>query len=266
MGADAPIADYYAILQVHPDAEQEVIDAAFRQLMKKYHPDVAGDDPRLAMLHHHRATVINRAYSVLRDPVQRRMYDRSRIVVGTRPPAPPPEWPARGPSVAPPTMPVDTIEEIELEPPPGHWIRAPFAALAAAYYLLPGPYEWEADRKQELLTMCLLPVLGIAAFALVTGRLGPLIGHSVGSTLLAWAILLLLSLPVWRSLPRAALAGAPSALLLAGALDQPLRQAQLPAWLAWVALGFLSLILSARLYLFSVLPTLGACWLLTRLG
>ena len=32
--------DYYRILQVHPQAEPEVIDAAYRLLMRKYHPDV----------------------------------------------------------------------------------------------------------------------------------------------------------------------------------------------------------------------------------
>src|SRR6266536_1765654 len=37
--------DYYTILQVSPDAEREVIDAAYRQLMRKYHPDVAHDEP-----------------------------------------------------------------------------------------------------------------------------------------------------------------------------------------------------------------------------
>lgn len=31
---------YYTILQVDPLAEQEVIEAAYRRLSRKYHPDV----------------------------------------------------------------------------------------------------------------------------------------------------------------------------------------------------------------------------------
>jgi hypothetical protein len=140
------------------------------------------------------------------------------------------------------------------------------AALSAAYYLLPGPYEWENGRRQELLTICLLPPLGVIAFALATGRLAYWIGPSLTSTLVAWAILLLLSLPTWRSLPRLVPAAVPSMLLINGKLDSFLFQANMPTWFAWVLLGLLSLMLSARVYVFGVLPTLGICWLITRLG
>ena len=60
--------DYYAVLQVDPSADPEVIEAAYRQLMKKHHPDVAGLDLRLATQHHQRAKRINQAHSVLGDP------------------------------------------------------------------------------------------------------------------------------------------------------------------------------------------------------
>src|SRR5919199_3815114 len=70
--------DYYAVLQVHPAAEQEVIDAAYRQLMRKYHPDMAGEDGMRAQLLHERAKLINQAYAVLRDPDLRWLYDRSQ--------------------------------------------------------------------------------------------------------------------------------------------------------------------------------------------
>jgi hypothetical protein len=145
-------------------------------------------------------------------------------------------------------------------------LRSPVAALAAVYYLLPGPYEWEGGHRQELLTTCLLPPVGIAAFALATGRLAPWVGHSPIQTFLAWGILLILVLPSWSSLPRLVMASVPSLLLMSGTVDMVLRQASVPAWLAWVLFGFLSLVLSARLYLFAVLPTLGACWLLSRPG
>ena len=33
--------DYYAILEVHPKASQEIIKKAYLTLAKKYHPDVS---------------------------------------------------------------------------------------------------------------------------------------------------------------------------------------------------------------------------------
>jgi DnaJ domain len=271
--------DYYAVLQVHPSADQEVIEAAYRQLMKKHHPDVAGTDSPLAAQYHQQAKVINQAHTVLRDPVQRRRYDTMRGYGGARPaPAPPPpcrsgsddSQRASGASNAPPTAWAPSQEQ-------SAWVEAndshvggllgnPFAALSAAYYLLPGPYEWEGGHGQEFFTTCLLPPVGIAAFALATGRLAPWVGHAPIQTLLAWGILLILVLPSWSSLPRLAMAGVPSVLLFTANADSALHQASVPTWLAWVVLGFLSLLLSARMYLFAVLPTLGACWLLTRLG
>jgi hypothetical protein len=141
----------------------------------------------------------------------------------------------------------------------------PLAALSAAFYLLPGPYEWEPESRGELLSVVLLPPLGIAAFALATGRLAPFIGRSLNATLVAAVLLLLLSFPTWRLLPRIALAGVPSLILLSGNLDAVLSQIHMPGWLAWGLFGTLSLILSARVFIFAVLPTIGACWLLFRL-
>ena len=37
-----PLADPYKTLQVDPEAEDEVIAAAYRRLARKYHPDSAG--------------------------------------------------------------------------------------------------------------------------------------------------------------------------------------------------------------------------------
>jgi hypothetical protein len=262
--------DYYAVLQVHPDAEREILDAAYRQLMKKYHPDLAGDDPRLIQLHHERTKAINEAYGVLRDPALRRSYDAQRNHRGGWPTAsthyasPPPQQPA------PPSQPVEPVEWVEPqqeeEPLLSAALRSPLAALSTLYYLLPGPYEWESGRRREFLTLCLLPPLGVAGFALATGRLAPWIGHSLNANLLGWAILALLSAPTWGSLPRVLMAAAPSALLMTGVLDPGLRQASMPEWLAWVVLGVVSLLLSARLYVFAILPTLGICWVIAHLA
>jgi curved DNA-binding protein len=65
--------DYYEILQPSPDAEQEVIEAAYRRLARKYHPDVS-KDPGAS----DRMRLLNQAFEVLGDPATRAAYDRSR--------------------------------------------------------------------------------------------------------------------------------------------------------------------------------------------
>lgn len=52
-------------------------------------------------------------------------------------------------------------------------VSGPFGAFSAAYYLLPGAYDWEDGSRKELLTVGLLPVAGVAGFALFTDRLAP---------------------------------------------------------------------------------------------
>ena len=64
--------DLYEILQVHHFAESEVIEAAYKRLLRMYHPDVNRTSEA------HNITVrLNRAYETLRDPVRRAAYDRS---------------------------------------------------------------------------------------------------------------------------------------------------------------------------------------------
>ncbi len=66
--------DYYTILQVDPRAEPEVIQAAYRRLAAKHHPDV---DPSPEAME--RMKLLNAAYEVLSDPVKRREHDMSRL-------------------------------------------------------------------------------------------------------------------------------------------------------------------------------------------
>jgi curved DNA-binding protein CbpA len=68
-----PEVDYYKVLQVDSEAESEVIEAAYRALSKKYHPDVnrAADSMD-------RMSLINSAYDVLSDPSKRRSYNYLR--------------------------------------------------------------------------------------------------------------------------------------------------------------------------------------------
>lgn len=67
--------DPYKILQVDPEAEEEVIAAAYRRLARKYHPDTAtGLEARGRM------EAINAAWEVLGDPMRRAAYDRQRAL------------------------------------------------------------------------------------------------------------------------------------------------------------------------------------------
>ena len=54
--------DPYKTLQVDSEAEDEVIQAAYRRLARKYHPDVAGDDAA------DRMSAINAAWDLIGDP------------------------------------------------------------------------------------------------------------------------------------------------------------------------------------------------------
>lgn len=67
------LTDAYKILQVDPEAEDEVIEAAYRRLARKYHPDVASGPDSAA-----RMVAINQAWEQLRDPVRRAAVDRAR--------------------------------------------------------------------------------------------------------------------------------------------------------------------------------------------
>ena len=65
--------DYYRTLQVDPDAEPEVIVAAYRKLAGKYHPDLNSSPDAVG-----RMQDINAAYAILGDPAQRAAYDYAR--------------------------------------------------------------------------------------------------------------------------------------------------------------------------------------------
>ena len=134
----------------------------------------------------------------------------------------------------PPVEPLDPIERVDWVEPadrrrvaPRRHACAPFMALSTLYYLLPGPYEWERGRKR-ISDAVSAAAAGYRRLRPGDGSLAPLIGHSLNATLLAWAILALLSLPTWGSLPRVVMAGAPSALLMTGVLGPVLRQASMP--------------------------------------
>src|SRR5664280_2819396 len=81
--------DLYKVLQVDPEAEREVIRAAYRTLALKHHPDLsAGSHDRMAALNH--------AWGILRSASARAAYDQERaeaqctLAVERKPGAPKP--------------------------------------------------------------------------------------------------------------------------------------------------------------------------------
>jgi curved DNA-binding protein CbpA len=67
--------DPYKTLQVDPEAEDEVIVAAYRRLARKYHPDVSPGAEAAT-----RMAAINAAWEVIGDPARRAAFDRERAV------------------------------------------------------------------------------------------------------------------------------------------------------------------------------------------
>ncbi len=61
--------DYYGILQVNPEAETEVVQSAYKQLCRKYHPDLNPSQQSAE-----RMVALNEAYAVLGDTTRRRAY------------------------------------------------------------------------------------------------------------------------------------------------------------------------------------------------
>jgi len=59
---------YYELLQVQPEASTEVIEASWRALMKKFHPDKHKGNAEVAKK-------LNQAHDVLSDPKKRAEYD-----------------------------------------------------------------------------------------------------------------------------------------------------------------------------------------------
>jgi len=72
------VTNPYKVLQVDPEAEPEVIRAAYRALALKYHPDVStGSQDRMAAL--------NQAWGILRDAGARAAFDQARADAKRKP-------------------------------------------------------------------------------------------------------------------------------------------------------------------------------------
>ena len=69
------VPDPYKVLQVDPEAEAEVIEAAYKRLAKQVPPRRGAGDPEAQA----RMVQINQAWDMLRDPVRRAAVDRARV-------------------------------------------------------------------------------------------------------------------------------------------------------------------------------------------
>ena len=131
--------DHYAVLGIRHKADPEVIAAAYRALVKKFHPDTGNQSGTASP---ERFQAVQQAYEVLGDPARRRDYDAA-FYRRVDPP------PAR--TQAPP-------DEASL----GQWTRSPGA-------LPPGPREArDAPRRSPVLAMAALAAVAVLA---VTGLL-----------------------------------------------------------------------------------------------
>lgn len=65
--------NYYELLEVNPKASKEIIEKAYKVLVKKYHPDLYQGDEKL--IAQKKVQELNEAYHVLSDNFLREQYD-----------------------------------------------------------------------------------------------------------------------------------------------------------------------------------------------
>ena len=75
-----PEESYYDLLQVQPTADWEIIEVAYRRLIRRYHPDV-NRNPEAEEI----TKQLNLAQEILSDPGKRAIYDRELAARTRRP-------------------------------------------------------------------------------------------------------------------------------------------------------------------------------------
>ena len=75
MSPDRSAPDPYKVLQIDPEADDEIIQVVYRRLARMNHPDVAPGPAAAA-----RMIEINAAMELLSDPLRRSAYDRERAL------------------------------------------------------------------------------------------------------------------------------------------------------------------------------------------
>ena len=69
------VNDPYKVLEISPEATDEEVKTAYREMARKYHPDNYANNP-LSDLAQEKMQEINEAYDVLKDSQKRAAYDR----------------------------------------------------------------------------------------------------------------------------------------------------------------------------------------------
>jgi DnaJ-class molecular chaperone len=77
-----PVPDYYTVLHVSRGASPQEIARAYRALMRRHHPDVAGPEVTGREAAPAELELIMQAFAVLRDPKRRHAYDRDASRAG----------------------------------------------------------------------------------------------------------------------------------------------------------------------------------------
>ncbi len=109
-------ADPYKVLQVDPDAKDDVVKAAYRRLARRNHPDLAVGPEAAA-----RMTSINAAWNLVGTPAARAAYDRARSAAANGPAdrhASPAAHPGRKQSPATSPAPPASHRPAPAQPPP----------------------------------------------------------------------------------------------------------------------------------------------------
>lgn len=136
--------DYYAVLGLVRGADDVVVHAAWKALLRKYHPDTHAGAAAEA-----RARDINEAFAVLGKPASRAAYDRAR----SAPPPPPRPGPHYRPSAAPYAQPRGRpVFRAPLPPRRGRAVLLALATIPAAlllFYRYPDAFADLGDRLQS---------------------------------------------------------------------------------------------------------------------
>jgi DnaJ-domain-containing protein 1 len=70
---DPGMIDYYEVLEISPNASDEILKKAYYRLVQKYHPDRFHSSNKEYATRRNR--LLQEAYHILSDPMQRRRYD-----------------------------------------------------------------------------------------------------------------------------------------------------------------------------------------------
>lgn len=135
--------DFYEILGVSPKSETEVITAAYKAMMRKYHPDTNKSASAAD-----KAQEINEAYEVLKSPLKRREYDAERAHGSAPSPPPPP------PPPPPPTPPrPNEFRSEKVSKSKGGYFPSRIVPWVVAFLLIPaGVFMAFGDQRSEVTT------------------------------------------------------------------------------------------------------------------